>query len=174
MMHNAHHRRALPSSYELGGKEPSLSVIEELRSLEQRVAARLAELQPLIEEYEELRRIADRLGFDVEAAPAARERPKPAPRTAKRSRARRAPRARSGAKPAAASASSRQRPGGTRSTGAERRARILELVRETPGITVRDVSREIGVDPPPIYRVVRKLLAEGVITKEGTSLRLAE
>jgi transposase-like protein len=168
MMHNVHRARAQPAASDFGGKEPAVSVIEELRSLEQRVAARLAELQPLIEEYEELRRIADRLGLDVESAVAS---PNGARR---RARAKRAPRARSSARKATASTSSRRRPGGTRSMGAERRARILELVRENPGITVRDVSKELGVDPPPIYRVVRKLQAEGVITKEGTSLRLAE
>ena len=75
--------------------------------------------------------------------------------------------------PAKAS-SSRRRPGGTRSTGAKRRARILELVRERSGITVLDVSKDIGVDPPPIYRVVRKLQAEGLVKKEGTSLHMAQ
>jgi DNA-binding Lrp family transcriptional regulator len=38
---------------------------------------------------------------------------------------------------------------------------------------VREISSDIGVDPPPIYRVVRKLQADGLIKKEGTALTLA-
>ena len=34
------------------------SVLEELRTLEQRLMDRLAELQPLVDEYEELQRLA--------------------------------------------------------------------------------------------------------------------
>lgn len=140
-----------------------LSVLDDLHGFEQRVVARMEELRPLVAEYEELQKVAARMGIDAAAAQRAetpaRRRTRSAPATRKRS-----------AKP---SASSRQRPGGTKATGAERRARILELIGERPGITVSELSQDIGVAPPPLYRVVRKLQAEGVVKKEGTALRLA-
>jgi hypothetical protein len=136
-----------------------VSVLNDVRELEQRVASRLKELQPLVEEYNELRRVAERLGVDVEAAG------RPRARTAK---------AGGGAKrrPAARKPSARSRPGGTRAAGAERRSRVLGLIERRPGITVPEISRELGVDPPPLYRVVRKLVAEGTVKKEGKSLQL--
>lgn len=140
-----------------------VSVLNDLRGIEQRVAARLEELRPLIEEYEELRRIADRLGLDVDAAP---KQPARAARAERKVAAPRRTRRR-------ATTSGRRRAGGTRATGAERRARVLELIQQRPGISVPDISKELGVDPPPLYRVVRKLQADGVIKKEGTALRLA-
>jgi DNA-binding Lrp family transcriptional regulator len=49
---------------------------------------------------------------------------------------------------------------------------MVELIAERPGITVSELSSELGVAPPPLYRVVRKLLADSIVIKEGTSLRL--
>jgi transposase-like protein len=148
--------------------------MDELRTFEQRLANRLKELRPLIAEYEQLQQIAERLGFDIDAngsgssartpsqaAPTARQ---PA---AKRATANRTRRARKGA-----GRDSQRRPGGTRATGVERRERVLTLIRERPGITVSEISKEMGVAAPPLYRVVRKLQSDGLVTKEGTSLRL--
>jgi len=39
-----------------------LSVLDQLHGLEQQVAKRMAELEPLVAEYEELKKVADRLG----------------------------------------------------------------------------------------------------------------
>jgi hypothetical protein len=143
-----------------------VSVLNDVRELEQRVASRLRELQPLIEEYNELRRVAERLGIDVEAAGRPRARSAGAkPRGGAKRAAKRRPTAR---KPSA-----RSRPGGTRAAGAERRSRVLGLIERRPGITVPEISRELGVDPPPLYRVVRKLVAEGIVKKEGKSLQLS-
>jgi ribosomal protein S25 len=134
-----------------------VSVLDDLHGFEQRVVARLHELQPLVTEYEELQQVAARMGIDVTA-------PQRAQAPARRQTRKRTPKR---------SASSRRRPGGTKATGVERRARILELIGEQPGITVSEISKDIGVDPPPLYRVVRKLQAEGVVKKEGAALRLA-
>ena len=142
------------------------SVLEELRTLEQRLMDRLAELQPLVDEYEELQRLADRLGVTAAAPPTpAREAAKPhrAPRSRRTTPARRR---------GTGGATSRSRPGGTQATGRERRARVLELIGEQPGITVPDLSRTIGVEPPSVYRIVRRLQQEGAITKQGKSLEL--
>jgi len=140
-----------------------MSVLEDLHALEERVAARLRELRPLVEEYAELQRTAERLKIDVDAAP--RSAPSGGRAAAAPKRTRPAGRRRR--------ASQRTAKGGTRAKGAERRARMLSLIEERPGITVRELSRELGVDAPPLYRVVRKLQAEGVVKKEGQALRRA-
>jgi DNA-binding IclR family transcriptional regulator len=49
---------------------------------------------------------------------------------------------------------------------------VLDLIAAQPGITVPDLSRAIGVEPPSVYRIVRRLQQEGAITKEGKSLAL--
>jgi hypothetical protein len=144
-----------------------VSVLEDLRGIEARVVARLNELRPLVEEYAELEQVAARLGFDVSspsAKPSGRDRPR-ARRQAKPTSARRSH--------TSSRRDGRSRPGGTQATGAERRARIIDLIKEQPGITVSEISGEIGVEPPPIYRVIRRLQADGVVKKEGKELRLA-
>jgi hypothetical protein len=159
-----------------------MSVFEDLEELQKRVDARLQELEPLVAEYHRLQQLSQQLDFDLpagggsraEPAPperAARQPSKPAPAARKpAARRRRAPkRVKAAAKPA----DSRRRPGGTRETGRDRRERVLELIATRPGITVPEISRELGVDPPPLYRVVRKLLADGVVNKEGKSLQMA-
>jgi Winged helix-turn-helix DNA-binding len=147
-----------------------VSVLDDLRGFERRVLARLNELRPLVAEYEELERVAARMGID--SAASGEERAANAPPVRRRSRPQ-AKRTRPSRGGGGRAASSRSRPGGTRATGAERRARILELVTERPGISVPEIGKELGVDPPPLYRVVRKLQAEGLIEKEGSALRRA-
>jgi len=130
-------------------------VLDELQAVEQRILARMSELRPALAEYQELEAAAARLGLDVTSGPA----------TGRRSNGRHST---SSSKRAAAA----QRPGGTRATGAERRQRVLDLIGGRPGITVPEISDTLGVDPPPLYRVVRKLQADGLISKEGKSLQL--
>ena len=43
-------------------------------------------------------------------------------------------------------------------------------MRERPGITVREIAQEPGVEPPGRYRVVRRLQQTGQITKPGVRL----
>jgi hypothetical protein len=169
-------------------KDISLSVLEELRAVEERIVARLGELRPAVEEYEELQRVAERLGIDAEAvtrrssggqaeraepsvkkaAPPARRKPAGAARPAARARRRATP-----ARAARKRDTATGQPGGTRAKGAERREQVVALIRERPGITVPDLSQELGLEPPPVYRVIRKLQATGVVVKEGRNLRLA-
>jgi hypothetical protein len=130
-----------------------MSVMEDLRAVEQRIVARMAELRPLVEEFEELTRAAERLGIDVSRAAAPRQPAKPRARARTRK-----------------ASSGRRRPGGTRATGAERRERVLAMIAGKPGITVAEISKEMQVDAPQLYRVVRKLQSEKRIKKEGTSL----
>lgn len=153
-----------------------MSVLEDLRGIEERVIARLEELRPLVDEYAELEEVAARFGFQVPASTTATRagRARGGQKAAKPASRRRATgAARTDGRRRPAGSDGRRRPGGTQATGEERRARVLELIEQQPGITVPEISSDIGVDPPPIYRVVRKLQADGLIKKEGKALRLA-
>jgi hypothetical protein len=61
----------------------------------------------------------------------------------------------------------------TKSVGAQRREDVLRVVRAQPGITVAQLGRELSVDRTALYRVVRRLQADGRLVKHGTSLRPA-
>ena len=150
-----------------------MSVLDQFRDAEQRVAQRLKELAPAVAEYRELEEVAQRLGLDPSTAAS--------PPTAKRSstgrRAKRATRTRATSTPSKASASS---PAGTPRRRSRNNARpgqrgeqLIELVRARPGITVRDAGKELGVDPTGLYRVVSRLEARGELRKNGRSLEPA-
>ena len=124
-----------------------MSVLEDLKSMEQRVMRRLGELRPLVEEYQELEKVARRLGLDT-TQPARR-------------------------KPSKGRRAGGRRLATRRSTGGrvQRRDQVLALVNERPGITVPEIAKELKVDPTGLYRVVRQLQGDGAIEKEGTALR---
>jgi MarR family protein len=154
-----------PALSDEGGR---MSVEEELRDLERRVAGRLKELRPLVDEYHELERIARRLGLDDGASAGGEAPAKSRGASARRSRGGRAPGKRSqrhtgppGAQPS---------PNGRRGT---RRPQVLDAVHTHPGITVRELGAELGVDPTSLYRYVRALEADGEIKKDGLTLHPA-
>jgi hypothetical protein len=134
-----------------------VSVIDELKGLEDRVAQRMTELRPLVDEYRELEQVAQRLGV---TAPDPADTPAPAPAPRRRSRRRRA---RSSA-PATASPGTRVRSNG-------RSDQLLAAVKARPGITVREVGAELGVDPTSLYRIVHRLEQDGALQKRGRELR---
>jgi len=126
-----------------------MDIVEEVRSLERRIGDRLAELEPLLHEYNELRARAERLGLGAAAGAAQPPAPSRSPAgTAKR--ARKAARA------------------GVRD--GDRSAQVAALVAERPGLTVAGVAKELGVDATSLYRVVRRLEQRGQIRKDGTEL----
>jgi hypothetical protein len=131
-----------------------MSVLEDLKGIEQRLMARMDELRPALEEYRQLEEAARRLGLD------AADRVRPA-----------APRPRSAAKRSAPSTPGprRRRP----ASGVSRRDQVLAIVTQRPGATVPEIGKELKVDPTGLYRVVRGLEKEGLILKEGTALRPA-
>ena len=135
-----------------------MSVIEELRGLEDRVAQRLAELRPLVDEYHELEQIAERLGVSTATAKA---RPPAATRGNRGTRRR--------ATSAPARAANRTRNDRSRNGG--RRDQLLAVVKEQPGITVREVGTRLGVDPTSLYRIVHRLEQDGALRKSGRELR---
>lgn len=151
-----------------------MSLIDELKGLEDRVAERMKELRPLVDEYRELEQVAQKLGV----SPGTAATPTPRPRAAARkrssarstnsSRATRGPgasRARTAAPPADAATAGVAR---RRSNG--RRAQLLEMVKARPGITVREVGSELGVDPTSLYRIVHRLEQDGALEKRGREL----
>lgn len=128
-----------------------MSVIDELKGLEDRVAQRMAELRPLVDEYRELEQVAQRLGVSPSVAADTPPRPR---RTRRRARA-----------------SARTNAGGNGSgRGNGRRDQLLEMVKARPGITVREVGSELGVDPTSLYRIVHRLEQDGALQKRGREL----
>ena len=130
-----------------------MSVIDELKGLEDRVARRMTELRPMVDEYRELEQVAERLG--VTPAVAADT---PSPRRRPRRRARKAP----------ATGNT-----GTRARANGRRDQLLAIVNARPGVTVREVGAELGVDPTSLYRIVHRLEQDGALQKSGRELRPA-
>jgi sugar-specific transcriptional regulator TrmB len=109
------------------------TVLSDFHRLEHDLAARIRELEPLVEEYRQLRQLAKRLGIAVGDATPRRVLAKPG----------------------------------------QRREQVLARVTAQPGVTIREISREMGVDPTSLYRPVRQLEAEGAIRKEGPRLHPA-
>jgi Mn-dependent DtxR family transcriptional regulator len=126
-----------------------VSVIDELKGLEDRVARRMKELRPLVDEYRELEQVAQRLGVSP-------------------------PTATDAASPSGRSRSTRRRrtasAGGGRTRSNGRRDQLLAMVKERPGITVREVGTELGVDPTSLYRIVHRLEQDGALQKRGREL----
>ena len=138
-----------------------MSVIDELKGLEERVAQRMQELRPLVDEYQELEQVAQRLGvLPGDGA----DTPAPARRSSRRKGSTR----RSAATTRASTATSAQATGRGRRNG--RRDQLLSMVKARPGITVREVGTELGVDPASLYRVVHRLEQEGALRKRGREL----
>jgi hypothetical protein len=147
-----------------------MTVLDDLKKLEASIVKRYQELQPALAEVEELRRVAERLGVNLDrpgpraaraAAPAAAAAAAPAGRT----RGRRAGATRR-KKATKVVAPRRPRAGG-------RREQVLKLVTDRPGITVPEIGKALKVDPTGLYRYAKQLEADGTIVKDGTKLRLA-
>jgi len=128
-----------------------VSVIDDLKGLEDRVAKRMSELRPLVDEYRELEQVAQRLGVTPPTADAAPARRRPARRPTRTS-------------------DRATTPATGRARGNGRRDQLLEMVKARPGITVREVGTELGVDPTSLYRIVHQLEKDGAVTKRGREL----
>lgn len=66
-------------------------------------------------------------------------------------------------------ATSRSRRGGN-----TRANQALELVRSTPGITIPDIAKSMGIAPNYLYRVLPKLQQEGQIKRDGQGWKAAD
>jgi DNA-binding NarL/FixJ family response regulator len=139
--------------------------------------------------------VAQRLGISVnDDAPAAASRRPTSTKTARRRARASATKARSAASkrdgnddrgsakalavatPARA-ARSPQGSAGKGRAGSSRTSRrqqdVLRLVTQRPGITVREIAKELGVDATGLYRPVHKLEQDGAIIKRGVALQPA-
>jgi CRP-like cAMP-binding protein len=143
-----------------------VSVLDQFRDAEQRVAQRLKELEPAVAEYRELEAVAKQLGIKhtATAKPASAVKPTATRRRSTRKRTPSAAKAPATQKPAPRRSRSNSRPG-------QREQQVLELVRGRPGITVREVGNELGVDPTGLYRVVGRLEQRGELRKTGRNLQ---
>jgi hypothetical protein len=175
-----------------------VGVLEELKEAEARALSRLAELEPLVAEYDQLKREVDQLGLTPArdttngtgaAAGGAGPRRRPARASSTRrpggSRAgrQRSSEADASAQGAATGEGERAQPGGQRARSGTTRRRggaargsgsrrddVLRLVGQSEGITVREIGTKLGVDPTGLYRVARALENEGAVRREGTRL----
>jgi MarR family len=178
-----------------------MPLLDQVRKLEQEVVDRLKALEPLLREYDQLRRVAERLGLKY-TPPAVQPEGESEPAT--RQGTRRPGRARAGknaaAKPRAASSTtargstaatatspsargtgSRAKRSGPRAArsdaragAGQRREQVLAVVGEHPGITVREIGERLGVDATGLYRVVKQLTDDGRVRKDGPRLYPAE
>jgi hypothetical protein len=149
-----------------------VSVLDQFRDAEQRVARRLKELEPAVAEYRELEVVAQRLGIDVSAMAPARGAPRrkasAAPAKANGASAPARRRRRSTAKADGATPATRDR---GRTAPGRRDEQLLALIRERPGITVAEAGKAMSVDPTGLYRVVGRLEQAGAVHKDGRQLQ---
>jgi hypothetical protein len=135
-----------------------MSLVDEARTVRDRIAARLRELEPLVREYDELMQVAAEMGLDrtpteSDSTPTDVRR---APTTSS------APRRRATARSASTVA--------TPAVSAELTDRVLEAVRLDPGRTVAEYAELLDVAATALYRPVRKLTSEGVLVKRVRQL----
>ncbi len=152
----------------------------------QEITDRLAELQPLVEEYQRLEAAVaalDGLGGSA-AAPAAT--PKAAAKAAPKAAAKKIPGRRGPGRPrgsktktkavaapattAAAAPAGRggaRRKAGRRKGSGTRAAQALSFVQEQAGITIPELAARMGIKQNYLYRVLPILEEEGKVTKQG-------
>jgi hypothetical protein len=137
-----------------------MSLVDEARTVRQRVADRLAELEPLVREYEELEQLAAEMGLERSSSTAAADRAEPhATQQPRRStRARRAPARRNQARS--------DDPGGS----GDLATRVVDAVRAAPGKTVAEYASDLDVSSTALYRPVRQLTTSGAIVKRARQL----
>jgi hypothetical protein len=147
------------------------TVMEDLKHLEDRILARIHELEANVAELEQLREVAARLGILDDAR---------SDRAPSRSRATATARPRRPAR--SRSSGTAGRAGGARSATrgsanhqpmprhTTRRERVLEVVGGEPGISVREVVAALGVNRTSLYPVVRQLVSDGLLHKDGRGL----
>lgn len=135
--------------------------------MRQRIADRLAELEPLVREYNDLVKLADEMGVDQEPqqiAAAGRRRATRGSRTQRRG-GRSAGKGGSGT--AADTAGDETAEG---KAGDDVVAVVLEAVRAEPGKTVAEYAEALDMSATALYRPVRHLTDQGVLVKRARQL----
>jgi hypothetical protein len=134
------------------------------------IAERLAELEPLLEEYKQLQAAAAAL----KAIPGASSNGvTPAARPAKRAGAKARPASRAAEASPTATATKPARKtkakvrGGRPKGSGKRAAEALALIEKQPGITIAELAKQMGVAATYMYRVLPPLQKEGKVKKAG-------
>jgi hypothetical protein len=115
------------------------------------IAARLRELEPVIDEYRQLEAAAAALA----GLPSATRTAQPAAR-----------RGRPAGRSAGAGAATPRRRGRPRGSGT-RALQALELVKARPGITTAEIAGAMGIKQNYLYRVLPSLERDGKVAKRG-------
>lgn len=113
-----------------------------LEEKKQEIEARLAELRPLVEEYERLE-AASRALNGLDGTPA------PAPSSSRRRRS------------GGGGTGRRGRPKGSGTRGTQ----ALDLVKEHPGIAIPELAEKMGIKQNYLYRVLPGLEQDGLVEK---------
>jgi hypothetical protein len=130
----------------------------------QEINDRLAELRPLVEEFQRLEAAAAALqgvGGNGAAATAPVSAPAPATRRGP-GRPRRA-----ASSSSSATAGTPRRRAGRRKGSGTRSAQALSFVQEQPGITIPELAARMGIKQNYLYRVLPSLEQEGKVAKQG-------
>lgn len=139
-----------------------MSLIDEARSVRERIAARLRELEPLVAEYNELQKVAAEMGVDPN---------EPVPVAAARAQRRREGPPRSTRQPRRTKVAGKRVPSAATGEASDEFAqRVLEAVRDHPGKTVADYAELLALSPATLYRPTRRLTSAGAIVKRGRQL----
>jgi CRP-like cAMP-binding protein len=125
-------------------------VADFLEEKRKEIRARLAELKPMVDEYQRLE-AAERALAGVGSKPARAAAP------ARRSRG-------------GGSSGRRGRPKGS----GTRSIQALELVRARPGITIPELAEAMGIKQNYLYRVMPDLAKSGEVTKSGRGWHIRE
>jgi hypothetical protein len=125
-----------------------MSLVDEARTVRQRIVERLHELEPLVQEYEELKLLAAEMGID-EALEGADQL-----HSARRRR------------------SARAAHEGSESTN-DLRELVLRAVEADPGKTIAEYADMLGVASTSLYRPVRELTSSGELSKRARQLFLS-
>jgi len=140
-----------------------VGTMELLDRVEKEMKDRLEELRPLIREAERLEAALKQLGSQKRASGgAATTGRRPRSATAGATRARDTTRRTTG---------TRRRSGRrTRVSGEKRREQLVSLARENPDIKAREIAERLGTTPNNIYNLIRRLEAEGTISRRDGRL----
>jgi hypothetical protein len=120
----------------------------------QEIDERLSELKPLVEEYARLQAAAEALAGVPAATATARPRGVQHSKTTKPRRA-------------VATHAKRGRPKGT----GTRSKQALEIVKQSPGITIPEIAEKMAIKQNYLYRVLPGLAEDGLVEKEGRGWR---
>ena len=132
-----------------------MSLVDEARTVRQRIADRLAELEPLVREYDELKQLAAEMGVEPNASAAGSESALAQPRRS--TRGRRAP-------------ARRRDAAADQAAAGDLATRVVDAVTAAPGKTVAEYAADLDMTPTALYRPVRQLTTSGAIVKRARQL----